>query len=230
MAIALVQSKTAASGAGVASLNLVFDSAPTNGNTLVLSVATNAGVFIASTADIIWTGTSDTGASNTIVELWIGRVITASASATVTITVGTGGASIAVAGAEFSGFTRSRIDKSVAATATSTAANSGNTATTSASSQLWVSGISARLTGGVTYSNAFLGGIAATNLFQNTTNLGTTADRSAAFLFRIVATTGVANANATLNSSGIWIERIITIEDTPVGGGLRAAGHGGLAA
>ncbi len=231
MAIALVQSKTASTLAATAtSLNLVFDSAPTNGNILIVTVASNQTAYISSTADIIWTATIDSGATATFLTILTGRVITASASATVTISIIISG-TIAAAGAEFSGFTRARIDKTVAATASTNAPNTGNTGTTSTSAQLWISGISTRFTSGVTYSNAFIGGVAATNLYQNSTNVATTADKSVAFMYRIVATTGVANANATMSNSGVWMDRIITIEDTPAsGGGLRAAGHGGLAA
>lgn len=234
MAIARVQSKTANSGAaGVTTLNLVFDAAPTDGNIVVIAAAglgTSSAAFSSMSVtgtNIVWMQCCPAvqGGSNMTGILAVGFVL-ASASATVTVTdLSSGG--IAIAGAEYSGCAPF-FDQYASAVATTTTPSSGATGTTSSANQLWVASIGHRAVSGGTFSLP-------TNSFaivgQDKSSIGSTSDRSVALLERIVSGTGTANAGATVSASGICVSQVLTLKETPsgsAGGGSVFGSQGGV--
>lgn len=215
MAIAFVQSKTANSGASsVATLDIVLDAAPTEGNIVVLVASAALPLQILSTSGITWMGTSGLGSTNTVTILGVGRVFSG-ASATITVATNAGGTCpIVIAAAEYSGV-NIRVDRAAFATANSTTAASGDSSTTSVANELWIGAIGHRFTNGATFSsptNSF------TIVVQDKTSAGTSSDRSVALLERIVTSTGVANAGATISSSGIWTAMVRTFHEQPAAG------------
>lgn len=207
MAITRVQSKTANSGAvGVTSLNLVFDSAPTAGNVLVIACATNAGnPTIDSGSGVSWVQYEKIVAANgTMLIVFVGQCFSG-ASATVTINAASA-TLIALAGAEYSGVLPA-IDRIAGATSASTSPDSGAASTSAYANELWIGAIALRLANGSTFSSP-------TNSFaivgQDKTSANTTGDRSVCLLEKIVSATGAAQAGATC-TSGVWVAAVLTM-------------------
>lgn len=221
MAISAVQNKTANTGAGTAStLNIVFDSTPTAGNVIFLSVGTNGNMPVITSGNIAWTQIGIVAANSVWGTLFIGRVY-ASASATVTVTIQSSTA-ISIAGEEWTGI-GDGIDRTVGAIGSSTTPASGATSTTTDANQLWVGALAAR--NAVDFSlptNSF--NISA----QTKTSLATTSDRSVALLTRVVTGTGTPNAGATISTTGNWGATVAAFSATVVAGGIaHMAGDGG---
>lgn len=221
MAIARVQSKTANSGASLATtVSVTLDATPTAGNILVVSYAALFGLSAGSPfvtcsgvtfSTYVWIG------SGTLVGvLAVGRVLSG-ASATITANAGSGGN--AIVAAEYSG-SNIVADVYAAATNTSTSAASGDTAATNAAAELWVGALAAR--NAITYSSP-------TNSFsivgQDKSSVGTANDRAAALLERIVSSTGTANAGATLSASNVWTAQVLTLKE--ISGGFNSGGSFG---
>lgn len=214
-AITRVQSKTATSGgSAVASLNLVFDAAPTNGNFIVIAAsaqAANVGMSVDSDANITWFGNSK--GTNAIVTVLIGQVKTASASATVTINLlSTTNVAVCAVGAEYSGITNILIDRTAASTGTGTAVDTGTTSSTTIGNELLVAGVAVRGSGGPVLSSP-------TNSFnliaQASTTVTSVNDKTVGLLDKIVSSTGTANTGVTSGVSGAWAGHIVTIAEAP---------------
>ena len=224
-----IQSAVANSGAstGTVATSVTLSSSPTAGNYLVLAASVNAGTVPALTDDpnVGWTIYLRTGASGSTAFIAVGQVFSgASATQTVTATAG-----IALVLAEYSGddFV---VDRVASATASSATCASGTTGTTSVANGLWVSAIGTRATGGATFS-------APTNSFtivdQTKTSLSTTSDRSVCLLEFFPSSTATASTGVTASGSGVYAGVIATLYEVTSGssgGGMRLAGHGGLAA
>jgi hypothetical protein len=218
MAIALVSGQFAHGDTGAATagnFSIVLPNPPTAGSLLAVAVAhaSGTGIYISTTTGISWMRYQHQQGGNTLGNsLWIGRVFSG-ASATITVQVVSGGSNNAMAGvaAEFSG-TSMRIDQAITATASSTSAASGATATTTSSNELWIGSLSARCQSAAEADVVFS---APTNSFtlldQRTSNINTAnADRAAALLYKIVSSTGTANAGATIAVSNNWIASVVT--------------------
>ncbi len=231
MAIALVTGNiTYNSGVNtvLTSGNIAISPSMSSGQYLVAIVATGAasnlgGINLQPVGRI-----STVGASTTALDFNIMRATGTVSNFNVILTAATG---LAVAGAIFSATNKLRIDTSSGGNATSASIVTTAAATTAQANELWIGGAGHRLTGGATFSAAQIGGTNADNTYQTTTNIGATTDRGVAMWLRSVAATGSPNATITANASGVYCAQVICLEETPAGGGgLRAAGHGGLAA
>lgn len=223
--ITRVQSKAANTGAvSGTTLSVVLDAAPTAGNVLVMAIAGSGTQMRVTCPNVVWLHLPVNGTSATYSTIAIGRVFS-SASATITIT-GTSNGGIAAAGAEYSGISNI-FDKAIDATSTGTDVASGATATTTTANQLWIGAFAHRASNGVTYSSP-------TNGFsivgQDKTTFGTTSDRTAALLEKIVSSTGTPDAGATSSASGVWVAQVLTLEELVAagGGGSIFAGEGGV--
>ncbi len=234
MAIALVTGNITFSG-GSATVGgsgpITISPAMTTGQYLVAIVSCGATANISGTnLQLIGSVTQQSAASTVTNEFSLLRSIGTASSFGINLSTAAG---LAVAAAVFSSTQRLRIDTSATGTATSASVVTTVTATTSQANELWVGGASHRLTGGATYSVAQIGGTNADNTYQNTTTIGATTDRAVAMWYRSVSATGAPNATITANASGVYCAQVVCLEETPAaggGGGLRAAGHGGLAA
>jgi hypothetical protein len=214
--IARVQTKTSNSGSSnVTSLtntSIVLNSAPTNGNILVLVAAVNSAngncqIVQPSDGSITWTYWGEAGASNVGIIMGVGMVYSG-ASATINVNaVTTGG--IAMVVEEYT-ITNPVIDQRASNTGTSTGPSSGFTNTTTGANELWIVGISDRVTNGTTFSSP-------TNSFsivgQDHTTVNATTDRSVALLDKIVTSTGVASSAVTAGASAVWIGATLTIKE-----------------
>lgn len=210
--ISRVQLKTANTAAATAStLNLVFDTTPTAGNTIVLAIATGLGIQNVTGTNVEFTYIERVTTNSCIVTLAVGRVF-GSASATVTVTTVTATA-IAIAGAEYTGSGMLRVDKQTTSSGSSTAPNTGTTATTTNAKELWVGALAHRNQNGDTFTSP-------TNSFsivgQTSTTLNTAGnDRTAGLFEQIVSSTGTANAGATVSVTNNWAGAAATLEETP---------------
>lgn len=216
MAIAVVQTKTNNSGgSGVTTLTVTFDATPTAGNLIVLvasGLSTSAAGLVSQTTGIVWTYYQLGTSNQTTLLIGFGRVF-GSASSTITVAnFGTGG--ISIVATELSG-ENIRVDRMAEATGSGTAVSTGTSQTTSTANEMWVAGLSHRLSGGTTFSlptNSF------SILGQDKSALSTTADRSAALLALSVSSTGTAATGATASGSGNWCGAVFTLQENPAGG------------
>jgi len=229
-AITRVQSKTGnTAGASGTTLAVTLDSTPTAGNIIVVaacyfgtSSTPGPGAATLSATNVVWMMASPAvqPGSQCNVTLSVGRVF-ASPGSVVTLTfVSAGGA--AMVAVEYSGASVT-FDKFASAIGSSAAAASGATATTANANELFVGAIGSRGTNGVTFS-------APTNSFsivgQDKSSLNTSADRSVAFLERIVTSTGTPDAGATISASNIWVSQVLTIEQAAAAGGAHSGTFG----
>ncbi len=236
MAITRVQSittSTANAGTG-ATLLLTFGAATTSGN--VVMVAVNAasaatikvtsahGVFV----DVTPQGVSTAGSN--AVHIFMGIM----SGADTAITVGAfGNVRMVAVAVEYSGVHIAPSDIPINVASNTATPNTGAITNSNANS-LYVAAIGQKgFNSGSTNSNW---ASSPTNSFnianQNTTSVNSgNVDLAIVYLDSIVATssarnTSVASALGTINSSGL----LATFVETPTGGGIRTAGHGGLAA
>lgn len=182
-----VQKKKYAAPSASTSHSVVFDSAPTQGNLLILCVVGDAIVNTPSGWDqaVDSVNFTDTGI----------YYKTAGASESTTITVSLSGSAKAVMLAyEYSGMTNA-LDKTASATSSASTIASGTTATITVPDQLLVAlfGINQSTSGTVSsYSNSFV-----QDDFADTGNTG--ADVAGYVAMRTVSTTGAYSTTATLN-------------------------------
>lgn len=215
MAITRVQSAVANSGASSVSAQiLTWSTAPVEGNILVVvgsglgsaSIPGCTATFSQTGVEWVLMNITASGANSTLLFMAVGRVYASAGTQLTVTTLSAGG--MALVGAEYSGVDF-KCDKFKSATGSGTSPASGNTATTSRPVQLWVGGIAHRATNGGTFSapsNSF------TIVDQTKTNLGSTSDRSAALLERLVTSTGTPNAACTVSPTGVWVAAALSIE------------------
>ncbi len=235
MAIARVQSTSASTAAGGVSATLVltFGAATTSGNVVI--VAINAATFVqkVTSAHGIFYDMTPQGVNTTssnAVHIFVG--IMSGADTTITVGSFTSARMVAVA-AEYSGSHLTPADIPTNSQSNTTTPNVG-AITNSVASSLYIAALGQKGLDIPATNTTWASG--ATNSFnivaQNTTNVNTgRVDLTLAYLESIVSTsaarnTSVASAFGAINASGI----LATFSELTAGGGLRAAGHGGLAA
>ncbi len=230
MAIARVQSKVNSTGAGTAtSLTVTLTGNATVGNTLMVCSVESVGVLSqVKYGTNSWVPMTLTGANN--VNLGFGFVPVVEASATVVITVTGAAQRIAAIVIEYSGrLIACDFPPLQATSAGSTTNATGTTATTLAANEL-ILGVMARAGTFTTEQTAWL--TSPTNSFasvvQTSSSSNNAGDRALAVLERIVTSTGTFSTAGT-QASAAWSNVIASFSDDPNRGGIRLAGHGGLA-
>lgn len=218
MAIAKVQSFSALAGATGASLTSGAFTALTTGNLLVVA-ASSVSALVAITANsgtIEWSYFNVGVTSNAVtLTICLGRIISGGAT-TVTINQQNSSGALVLAGIEFSGFTRARLDKTSRNNGTTSPASSGALATTSTATQLWLGSVAAR---NDTFSSQTINTVAVDfDVNAATTFAATTANRSVDLFYRIVSATGTPNCSVTLGATTVWQGALIALEETPAGG------------
>ncbi len=237
MAIARVQSvsQTTAAGAAAVSLSLTLGAATTAGNVVMVAVnSTSVGQVKVTSAhgrfsDITPQGINTSGTANQV-RIFYGIMTGADTVITIGFIASSRAAAVA---AEYSG---SHIAQSDIPTNVQSSTATPNTAaiTNSNANSLYVAALGQKGMNVATTNNAWCS--APTNSFnivdQNTTSVNSgNADFSVAYLDSIVTTSSARNVAVTsalgsLQSSGI----MATFQEILTGGGIRTAGHGGLAA
>ncbi len=242
MAIARVQSITASTLAPTTATSLVltFGAATTAGNTVIVGVASSNSLDmkVTSTHGIFSEVTPSAFNSTTSTEyvrIYYGVMFGADTVITIAnISGAVLSQSVAVA-AEYSGafILPDNIPATQSASAAG-AANTGNLANTNANA-LYVGVIGVKVSSATANTTWASGNVAPFNIVaQNSTSNNTTAtgDRAIAFLDAIVSTTATRGANVNhgfgTNSYGGVLATFA--QSTSSGGGIRTAGHGGLAA
>jgi hypothetical protein len=219
MAITLVQSKTANSGASaVSSLNITLDSAPIAGNTLIVGVAILGNVQV-SMPNVEFLQRTSAASNNTTASLSVGRVISSPGTAIIALASGSAGGVSAIA-LEFStDATRMRIDRSIDNTGgvSSTAGDSTATPTTLSADELLLGIIAVR--NAVDFSSLTLQGGGADASYSQKTSIGSNSDRSLAMMYRIVSSTTTARAQGNYTPAGVFAAIALGLEKTPAGGG-----------
>ena len=209
--ITRVQGNTRGVYASGSSFTVTQSSTPTSGNLNVLTITARVGSGVPATVKsisqtgVVWSKVTNAGSGAIDVEIWAG-VVGSGASASITVTL-TGIVGTAVANVcEYSGLTTSSyLDVTASTFGSSTASDTGTTATTTQANELWVGS-----TGDVTATQS-----TPTNGFTllDGTATGSTSN---AFLEKIVSSTGTANSGTTLSSSNAWVGVIATFTATPV--------------
>ncbi len=235
MAIARVQSITTASTSGTAAtLPITLGVATTSGNVLMVAVnvASAAAIKVTSAhgifSDVTPQGLNTSGSN--AVHIFLGIM----SGADTAITVGSFGNTRMVAvAAEYSGVHINYSDIPINVQSNTATPNTG-AITNSVASALYVAAIGQKGFNSATNNTAWAS--APTNSFnivnQNTTAANSGAvDLSLVYLDSIVSSsssrnTSVVSALGTIQASGL----LATFCEFATGGGLRAAGHGGLAA
>lgn len=239
MAIVRVQSITAAT-ASATSLTMTFGANLTVGNLVVIAVANGSGtagpdnIATATPANcpILWFSRRNTGGANSAL-LCFGRVNTAVAAIVNTLGTTT---SCAMVGAEYSGVNLIGLDQGTTGDTGSGTNITAGSVTTLFANELIVSCVSVRgtsISAGAFNTPLPTGPPATAIVDQITAGVATSnADRAVALLERIVSSTGTTSPSVTsaVNNSWIGITASIVASTSSSGGGLRAAGHGGLAA
>ncbi len=210
--------------------------APTAGNWVTLVVSHNSATAVTVVqTNVTWQAYPNYQSTGPT-DVWIfrGRVY-ASAGTTVTIAL----VNAAAVYAEWSG-TNARLDIQKGATGSSTAPATGASGNTDVAAELAIGGFGNRgaWSGATTiYSLPTQAGSAAggtvsivdqDNSIQNSAN----ADRAACMTVQLLSGIGTVNMGATIANLA-WSAQEMTFQETitaAAGGGLRAAGHGGLAA
>lgn len=220
MAITRVQSKTGNSaGSSVATLAVTFTGTPVAGNIIVavaayLGSASEPGCPCTfSATGVTWLGVlpAAQGASSTHCAMAIGRVQASPGSTVTATTLQSGGFAMVIA--EYSGVGLS-FDSFGTGTNSSTSISASGTTTTTGSNQLWVCGVSHRATSGGTFSSP---GNGFAIVGQDKSGLGTTSDRSACLLEKIVSATGTATATVSVSPTGVWIAELLTLDQAVAG-------------
>jgi hypothetical protein len=237
MAIARVQSvsSTTAAGAAATSLSLVFGAATTDGNVVMVAVnSTSVGQVKVTSAhglfsDVTPQGINTSGTANQV-RIFHGIMTGSDQLITIAFIASSRAAAVAV---EYSG---SHITQSDIPTNVQSLTATPNTAaiTNSNANSLYVAALGQKGVNVATTNNAWCS--APTNSFnivdQNTTSVNSgNAEFAVVYLDSIVSTSSARNVAVTsalgsLQSSGI----MATFQEILTGGGIRTAGHGGLAA
>ncbi len=242
MAIARVQSTSATTltSTSAATLVLTFSASTTSGNTVIVGIAAgnNQPVKVTSTHGIFSAVTPQGGDSTT------GTAISHIFYATMTgadtvITIGAPTAAgfvgpMAAIAVEYSGalIVPDAIPAPIGASGIN-AANTGNLANVNANA-LYIGVISVKMQTANVNTNWAFNNIAPFNIVaQNTTNNnGTaTADRAIVYLDAIVSTSSTRGTNVNHGfGTNRYAGLLATFNQIATGGGIRTAGHGGLAA
>ncbi len=242
MAIARVQSKAADTAASVTATSLVItlDNPTVAGNVVIVGIACSAtrGVSVTSTHGIFSNVTPnaiDTSTTNEIVYIFYGlmsgadTVITIVSNDTTTALSATSAVAVEYSGA---GIQPDNVPASAAASVTN-AANTGNLANTSANA-LYVGVIGVKTQSSTENTSWATNNVAPFNIVAQTStnnNSAATIDRAIVYLDAIVSTSSgrVANVNHGFGAKR-YAGLVATFKQFAAGGGIRTAGHGGLAA
>jgi len=223
MAITRVQYKRGIAQGQSVPYNLVvtLDSAPTNGNLLVLTFAIDGWNGAHSINSITQTGVTWTLQKQgngfswmDDIEIWAG-VVGAGANAALTVNItGVAFLNAIVNVCENSGLlTSGFLDKTATNTgATSTAGDTGTTATTTQADELWVGVVGAAQTADVSQSSPTNG----FTLLDGVNIVQSGVHTSSCYLEKIVSATGAANSGTTLANSGHWGGCIATFKAVAV--------------
>ncbi len=199
------------------SISVAMGSAPTRGDVLIAVIGTDSAYMgeFCPVSSIVQTGVTWTKELNSTyvssgtyyldVEIWAG-IVSSGASTNLTVNLSVGPSFGAVADVcEFSGLS-GVVDKTAVNGGSGTTTNTGTTATTSQSKELWIGGISAYYTSQASPTNGF-------TLFDGATQ----PNLSVSYLEKNVSSTGAANSGTTISSSGTWAGCIATfLAGTPV--------------
>jgi len=205
------QTPQAAGGIGIQSIAVTLPQAVVAGNAIMAigKYRANAGTLTFSD-NLGNTWANDTVFNNDIdngIIIGSAKNLTTGGSCTVTFTMTDTADRMGIAVMEYSGFTGGAVfDKTVQATGTGTAADSGATPTTTAADELLIGGGGDSIGQAHTWTNSF------TLVAENTTGRHSMGDR-------IVAATGAYNATATLSASTDWRMVIATYKMAAGGGG-----------
>lgn len=223
MAIAKVQSFSAHGTVNATSLTTGAFTALTAGNIVVVAgvAASPCGTMTENAGDIEWEAQNISSVGSSVSGMmYLGRIMTGGAT-TVTLGFGTGTGAIAMAGIEFSGFTRARRDRTNQLNGTTSPASSGALVTTASANQLWIGTVAAR---NDTFSSETINTVAKDFQVSDATTYGaTTANRSVDLFYRIVSSTGTPNCSVTLGATTVWQCGLMAIEETPAGGAVTTA-------
>ncbi len=237
MAIARVQSVVGDTGSSAAltSLTLTFGSPTTSGNVVIVSAnISDLQVKVTSAHGAFYSATPcarTSGGSSADLIFWS---IMTGADTAITVALVSGAAFVGAAVAvEYSGATIVPDAAPNAVTSTTSNANTGSVTNLTANA-LYVASIGQRTFNSTTENSAWASGnVQPFNIAgQTTTNINSgNADKSVVYLDAIVTTTAarIANVNSafgSLVSAGV----LATFKQITSGGGIRTAGHGGLAA
>ncbi|MCX6872923.1 MAG: DUF6288 domain-containing protein [Verrucomicrobia bacterium] len=210
-----VQSNTGSTGSSASTtvgVNLTANPLP--GNTLVAVISTRGTstnrVSAISGGGVTWSRVSQAaytnGTSGTTTEIWYGPNVT---SGTTGITITQASLRSAAVVIEYSGLLApTSLDMTANNTGSSTAANTGTTATTTQPTELWLGGIGiadGRRTLNVPYGNAFT---VVAFPKSGTAN----SDAMIYALEKIVSTTGTAGSGGTVSTSDAWAGAIATFK------------------
>jgi hypothetical protein len=212
MAIVLVQSKTAIT-AGATSLGAAWGSNTTTGNLLVVVAYLEWGggipaMTIADTSGNTWHQIFETDPDVSDIAVWYAWNCVGGTLPTVTITSTIGSAAIGIMMREYSGIQNSSdpLDKTVNATATSTALSSGATAATTQAAELVVGVGETEFSADTITVGAGYGNL----LVQNSATI----PRTFAMQDKIVAATGAQTSTMTAGHATPWIAAVATFKAT----------------
>ncbi len=241
MAIARVQSIAGNTGTSVTatSLALTFGAATTSGNTVIVAVTT------VTLKDLKVTSTHgnyskvnpsavDLTGANQETHIFFGIMTGADTVVTIAATDGTTVSPMAAAAAEYSGaiIIPDNIPAPIGASGIN-ACNTGNLANTNANA-LYVGVIGVKMQSSTQNTSWASNNIAPFSIVaQTTTNNGTTTtiDRAIVYLDAIVSTSSTRGANVNHGfGTNRYAGLLATFDQVSAGGGIRTAGHGGLAA
>ncbi len=242
MAIARVQSTTASTGASstATTLTLTLSNPTTSGNTVVvgLVVGTLQPYKVTSTHGLFSEVNPQAGDSTTgvcVTHIYYGTMTGADTAILISSPTTTGVLGFACAVAvEYSGtfIFPDAIPAFIGASGVN-AANTGNVANTNANA-LFVGVIGVKMQSSTANSNWAFNNIAPFNIVgQNSTsnNGSTTTDRAIVYLDAIVATSSTRGTNVNHGfGTNRYAGLLATFDQITTGGGIRTAGHGGLAA
>ncbi len=243
MAIALVQSKAAdtTTSTTAQSLAITLDSPTTAGNVVIVTISTVTIRFLKVTsahgvfAEITPQTFENTTATMTV-RIYMGIMFGADTVITIADTaVANTMAPCAAVAVEYSG-QNITLDKSIPSTATGSGVGSGTTGalTNTDANALFVGAIGVKCQS-ATENTAWATSVTSPFLItaQTTTNTNTaaTSDRAIAFCGAIVSTASARTANVAHGLGTLRYAGVLTaFHEIPSGGGIRTAGHGGLAA
>ncbi len=230
MAITRVQSKAANTGNGtVATLTITLDANATIGNTLIVAMASGqTQVASATYGSLTRFYVNLQSAASTQTAIFYIPIIEASPTIVVNCASNTQIAAVAV---EYAGTIIAPDIPPLAASGTATTNATGTLTATRYANELLVAVMGRRGTFTVdqtawltSITNSF-SSVAQTSTITNVSN----SDKAVAFLERIVTSTGTYSTAGT-QASSVFSNIIATFVDNPIRGGIRLAGHGGLAA
>ncbi len=242
MAIARVQSKVANTGTSVTSttLAITLDNPTVSGHVVMVGIATTTtSVLKVTSTNGIFSDVTPTAADisgvNLITHLFYGVMLGADTVITVASSVPAGVINVTSAIAvEYSGalILPDNIPAVIGASSTN-AANTGNLSNTNANA-LFVGVIGIKTQSSTQNTNWATNNVAPFSIVaQITSNNGTvtTIDRALVYLDAIVSTSSTRGANINHGfGTNRYAGLLATFDQAASGGGIRAAGHGGLAA